>query len=250
MTRTITIDGLVNVRDLGGLTTPDGRAVERGRVIRSDSLTYLGTRGEQDLVRVVQPKIIVDLRTPEELTAAGYELTDPSLNVINLPMYPQSALTPDQVKAGMPTNLVDDYLAQLEVNVSSLKEFVTLVAQEANQPIVVHCTSGKDRTGIASALILDLLGVDELSIADDYEMTTRALPTLIERLHNHHLFTENGLTSAPPWVFSSDAATMIGFLHGIRSRYSNTTEWAIQIGVDPHHIESLKRNLLTNSLEA
>ena len=89
----LTIDGLANVRDLGGLTTQDGRRVRSRQVIRSDSPLGMTEQGQTDLSAVVAPGLVIDLRTSLEVEHEGYLIGHVPSRVINLPMNPQSGMT-------------------------------------------------------------------------------------------------------------------------------------------------------------
>lgn len=114
------IDGLVNVRDLGGLQTPDGRVIRSRQVIRSDNPRKLTEQGQLDLSNVIAPSVVIDLRMSFEVTHEGYVIEHESARLAHFPMIPQSGITPEQIAAGGTDNLVDDYLRQLEKNASSI----------------------------------------------------------------------------------------------------------------------------------
>jgi protein tyrosine/serine phosphatase len=244
MSRDLDIPGLVNARDLGGLTTHDGSHIARGRVIRAESLAYLAAQGERDLIELVDPRTVLDLREYPESRNGSYTLTACSAQVVNLPMRPLAAITEEEIAAGQPTTLVEDYLGQLEVNIDALAEAVRVIADPRNHPVVVHCTSGKDRTGVLTALVLCLVGVPDGQIAEDYALTARVIPVLIDRVRQIRAFTENGLAMAPEWVFSADAETMLAFLEGLRQRHGGPDGWAARAGLPASISESLRSALL------
>ena len=244
MTRDLDIPGLVNARDLGGLTTSDGSRVARGRVIRTESLAYLDEQGQQQLVDLVGPRTVLDLRESPESRNGSYTLTASSARIVNLPMRPLAAITEEEIAAGQPTTLLEDYLGQLEVNIDMLAEAVAIIADPGNHPVVVHCTSGKDRTGVLTAVVLTLIGVPDEQIAEDYALTARVMPVLIDRVRQIRAFTENGLAMAPDWVFAADADTMLAFLDGLRLRHGGAEGWATRAGLPTSVSESLRSALL------
>src|SRR4051794_24370980 len=69
--RGVTVDGALNVRDLGGLTTTDGRQVRRGCVLRADALSYLTDAGVATLLDDIGVRLIIDLRRAEEVDYMG-----------------------------------------------------------------------------------------------------------------------------------------------------------------------------------
>jgi protein-tyrosine phosphatase len=242
--RDLDIPGLVNARDLGGLTTRDDRTIARHRLVRTESLYYLDEEGQRALDRSLSPRLVLDLRMPEEHVHGGYTLNHGAARVRSVPMQPLAALTPEQVAAGQPTNLIDDYLGQLEANVDALATALDLIAHGGHHPVVVHCTSGKDRTGVVVALVLSLLDVPDDQIADDYALTARVIPVLVDRVRRIRQFAENGLAMAPEWVFAADRETMLAFLEGIRDRYGSTSAWAARAGLPDSTTARLRSSLL------
>lgn len=239
------IDGLVNFRDLGGLPTRDGRMVRPGRVFRSDNPKSLTPEGKKQLVSVVAPALVIDLRIPLEVTREGYDLGD-DVTLINCPMTPQSGINQEQIDAGMCDNLVDDYMRQIEVNGGFVAQALSLIADPVNLPVVIHCTAGKDRTGIVAAMLLELLGVPHEDIVHDYQMTTRNMAPVVERIRSAPVFQENGLAYAPDWIFASDAQTMEGFLARMTAEFDSAEQWALQQGLTQAQVDRLRSELLSD----
>lgn len=240
----LSIDGLVNIRDLGGMVTADGRQVRAGRVFRSDNPKALTSEGRAEFTRVVAPRVVIDLRIPLEVEREGYEL-DPSIRLVNCPMTPQSGINQAQIDAGMCDNLVDDYMKQIDVNSRFVAEALTIIAEPDHLPVVIHCTAGKDRTGITVAMLLDILGVPHEHIAADYHVTTKNMAPVVERIRNAPVFQENGLAYAPDWIFASDLETMLGFLARMTSTYGGAESWALSNGMTPAQIAAMRGSLLT-----
>jgi protein-tyrosine phosphatase len=238
------IDGLVNVRDLGGLQTHDGRVIRTRQVIRSDNPKGMTEQGQRDLTNVVAPALVVDLRMVLEVTHEGYTIEHESARMVHLPMLPQSGITPEQIAAGGADNLVDDYLRQLETNAPSIIEALRLMANPENRPLVVHCTAGKDRTGIVIAMLLDILGVSHENIVADYHVTSINMAPIMERIRGAQVFKDNGLATAPDWIFASEPETMRAFLAGMTNTYGSAEEWAGAKGLSEANISSLQKTLL------
>lgn len=239
----LSIDGLVNIRDLGGMVTADGRTIRPGRVIRSDNPKALTDVGREQLLTEVAPRVVIDLRIPLEFRREGYDL-GPDVEIVNCPMTPQSGVNQEQIDAGMCDNLIDDYLRQIEVNGRYVAEALGVIADADRHPVVVHCTAGKDRTGIIVAMLLDILGVSHEHITADYHVTTKNMAPVIERIRSAPVFQENGLAAAPDWIFASDPETMAGFLARMTETYGGAEVWALSNGLSPAQIASLRASLL------
>jgi len=241
--RELSIDGLVNIRDIGGLVAKDGRTIRSGRVFRSDNPKALTEVGRVQFREIVNPATVIDLRMSLEFTREGYEL-DEHVTIVNCPMTPQSGVNQEQIDAGMCDNLIDDYMAQIDVNGQYVAQALSLIAEGVNQPVVIHCTAGKDRTGIVAAMLLDILGVPHEAIVADYHLTTKNMAPVLERIRNAPVFKENGLAYAPDWIFASDPGTMQGFLARMTRTYGGAEEWALEHGLGTGQISSLRLQLL------
>jgi protein tyrosine/serine phosphatase len=244
--RELSIDGMANVRDLGGLITRDGMTVKAGVVVRGDNPKGMTEQGHIDLMALVGPRTVIDLRIEVEVEHDGYTLKDESVTVVNFPMLPLSGVTQEQVDAGAFDNLVDDYMGQLEINGDSVLGALRIIASSDQHPVVYHCTAGKDRTGIVTAMLLDILGVEHETIAADYHLTTANMAPIIERIRNAPVYKENGLATAPAWIFSSDPETMLAFLERMTAKYGSAEGWALQQGLTQAEIDSIREHLLAN----
>ena len=243
--RALSVEGLLNVRDLGGLTTRDGRRVRRGRVVRSDNLRGLTDAGAVALVRDLRPRLVVDLRTQAECEREGRGLSDvEDVGYINVPLAPKAALTEEQVAAGLATNLYDDYLLQVRDDGAQLVAGLGLLAGDGHLPAVVHCTAGKDRTGVLVALLLDLLAAEREQVVADYAETTANMPGVLERIRSSPFFRANGLAAAPDWIFGSDPDTMRRFLAWLDAEHGGTEQWALHHGLPPDAVARLRETLL------
>lgn len=243
--RALVVDGLLNVRDVGGLTTRDGRRVRRGRVVRSDNLRGLTDAGAITLVRDVAPRLVLDLRTEQECAREGRGLAEvPHVRYVNLPLQPKAALSPEQVAAGLATNLFDDYVLQIRDNGAQLLAAIELLAGESSLPAVVHCTAGKDRTGVLVALLLDLLGVEREQIVADYAATTDNMPGILARIRSSPFFRGNGLAAAPEWIFDSEPATMRDLLAWLDAEFGGAERWALDGGLPAGAVGRLRAELL------
>jgi protein-tyrosine phosphatase len=174
--RHVTLQGGKNFRDLGGYEAADGRRVRWGKLYRAGGLAKLT---EDDFARLADLGIAVvcDFRTPEErleeptpwpgrtpprLSAVDYHID----SVLKTGTHP--GMTPQDMQALMHQTyvaiaygLADNYRAM----------FAELLA--GSTPLVFHCAAGKDRTGLAAALILEVLGVSRETILEDYALTEK-----------------------------------------------------------------------------
>lgn len=169
------LDGVPNFRDLGGYRTPDGRVVRRGQVYRSGHLNRL-TDADHGKLAALHIRDVFDLRTPEECESA------PTRWIGQAPAFHAfaAAFGPNDVAAMMELMADPAFTgAQArELMIQSMAEFPLSAAPNVaawvgalaggHTPSIIHCSAGKDRTGVFSALLLTLLGVDRETVLHDY----------------------------------------------------------------------------------
>ena len=121
---------------------------------------------------------------------------------------------------------------------------VELLADGDNLPALVHCTAGKDRTGILVALVLDVLGVPAEDIVADYAETGPAMDRILRRTRASSYFQDIGLGAAPPWVFAAEPVTMRSFLQVLQDDSGGATSWLLARGTSQATIQAVRANLL------
>ncbi|NJI58828.1 tyrosine-protein phosphatase [Microbacterium oxydans] len=159
------VDGVTNVRDVGGIPASGGR-IRSGVLLRSGQLSGATTSGAAALRAKVQH--IVDLRDGEEVAAEPTEIEGP--DTTHLPLFLGSVRSFFEAD----TSLDDLYLHLLEESGERLVEAIRIIA--AGAPTLVHCTVGKDRTGVTVALALSAVGADREAVIADYALTESQLP--------------------------------------------------------------------------
>lgn len=188
-----TLDGLYNFRDTGGLPLQGGGYTRPGVLYRSEALRSLTDQGVAQLA-ATEIGVVADLRTSAEREAAPDRLpsTRPFDTVrlaiaqgaigeqIGALTGQAGASSSDDVRAGVESlpALGDLYVWMLQRSAAAFAEVARIVAAShdgAPTAVVVHCTAGKDRTGVAVALLLDAVGVERTATVDDYAQSQRNL---------------------------------------------------------------------------
>ena len=177
----------VNFRELGGYITRDGRVIRKGQFYRSGPLGML-TEKELEFVKGLNIRHVFDFRSDTEIS----ELPDPQLPTAEY--HPINALTdadgnpvnfsPKTIeKTDFSKEIGSNFLEIMYGNLPFTKAYKEMfeAVKKKETPILFHCTAGKDRTGIAAVLIMILLGVDEETALDDYELTNEYRVSAIER---------------------------------------------------------------------
>lgn len=172
--REIKLEGAVNFRDLGGYPTKDGKKVKWGLLYRSAALNSL-TQNDINKLASLQIKYDFDFRGPYEVKTAPDKIPSTTKR-ISLPAGSENIGDSNYMKNMGNLMKSDSFLIRFYTVLTPFKDryqpmFDSLLNNSSASPILFHCTAGKDRTGIAAALILYALGVNEETIFDDYEAT-------------------------------------------------------------------------------
>jgi protein-tyrosine phosphatase len=199
--RWMPFEGAVNVRDLGGLPTDDGREISRRRVLRSDNLQSLTPRDVRTLVDDLGLRTVIDLRTSVEVDKEGPgPLTaETGISHRHLSLFPEGGHLTD-VEAGevLPWQTADGragvrdvdadnpsvgfYLAYLRDRPDSIVAALQAMGSPDQGGLaIVHCAAGKDRTGVLIALVLDVVRVRREAVVADYALSAERVEALFRR---------------------------------------------------------------------
>lgn len=175
--------GLSNIRDLGGIAVSDGRHVKEGLLVRSEALCNASNDDLSRINRTFNLKVVIDFRTQDEYAIQPDPVDKlPTVRFIHVPIVnPASLGAPDDGKLDPqiiirklcedPTafmgRMYRDMVLQKRGREGYRTFFKTLLETDSGT-VLWHCTEGKDRTGVASALLLHLLGATDLVIESDY----------------------------------------------------------------------------------
>ena len=237
-------EGCFNFRDIGGYKNQDGKSVKKGlyfRTGRQDRMT------ERDLALLLDLKIStqIDLRKPDEVLDQGKgPLVTMGAKYINIAVIPEGGS--DQL-----SKLVGDtgisgkrYLGYLEFGPTSWLRLFGILAEQENLPVVLHCTAGKDRTGVSTAFLLSVLGVSRDVIEADYLLTnldTERQADFIERTVGYpEGYDRKSMITAAG--VPEDA--MSDFLDGVESKWGSVIEYLEKIGVSREQMEKVRNNFL------
>jgi protein-tyrosine phosphatase len=247
VTRALEWEGCLNVRDLGGLPTADGRVTRPGRVVRADNVRRLTDAGWRSLAEHGVTRI-VDLRLPEEL--AEDPPRDVDIDVVHVSLFGES--------------FDEEYIAVLDEHLDSVEDvtdhyawsyidfleryrdhfgraFAAVADADADGAVVVHCMGGKDRTGLVSALLLRLAGVSPETIGADYaesadNLQPRNADWLASMPDDRARARVRKLTRTP-------AEAMVRVLEEIESRYGDVASYLRAAGLDDEQVARLQERL-------
>jgi protein-tyrosine phosphatase len=258
--RHIPLQGTPNFRDLGGYETTDGHFVRWGLIYRSGVLSKL-TASDFAYLRQLDVRVICDFRTAEE-NAVAPEIWIPGSDVIHVsdpigtagakdvstPMnqFLSTNPTPEQTKAWL-AKMYGDFAV---TNAPQYAEVFARLKQD-HLPLLFHCTAGKDRTGVFSALLLLTLGVPEKTVLADYELTDKYMLNAMSPAATQKMLASSSpnLARVPPVVMrammAADPDYLRGTLHTIDKKFGSFDKYRrSELGVSDADVQVLKARLL------
>jgi protein-tyrosine phosphatase len=169
--RRLPLEGAPNFRDLGGYRTGDGRHVRWGTVYRSGQLSAL-TDADFHYLSALRLRLVCDFRVDSERQRAATKWKGDAAPEI----VPASIDTVGYYKPGTD---IREHMRNVynRMPFDGSGEYAALFRRmiDGDLPVLLHCTSGKDRTGFFAALLLTILGVPHETVVEDFLLTNRYL---------------------------------------------------------------------------
>ena len=242
--RHFAFEGCFNFRDIGGYPTKEGKKIKKGIYFRTGRQDRMS---EKDLAELKNLKIStqIDLRKPEEILDQGKgPLENMGADYINIPIIPDGGS--DQL-----SRLVGDtgisgkrYLGYLEFGPESWLKIFGILANKDSLPVVLHCTAGKDRTGVSTAFLLSVLGVDRDLIEADYKLTNLDTERQADFIENSGGFPEGVDREAMILAAGVPEDAMTVFLDGVESRWGSVLGYLEEIGITKNQMNVIRDNFL------
>jgi protein-tyrosine phosphatase len=242
--RWLALEGLDNVRDVGGLPLRDGGTTRRGVLLRSASLRHCTPSDITHLVEEFGLRLVLDLRTQRERErfVSPAALSEAGVETVALSFIPEEGRelpeTDDDVDP-----LIHIYLGYLRDRADSVVTAVRRLA--AAGPTLVHCAAGKDRTGVFVALVLDAVGVERDAVVADYALTGERIEALFRRW-----------TAASGDPMPDDltphlprAEAMAAVLAHLDAEHGGAAGWLRANGLDENSLTQLRDRLRNRTLE-
>ena len=177
LNRKIVLEGTNNTRDLGdysSIVNINNKRIHRGKLFRSDKLSKL-TDNDIEKIKELNIRYIIDFRSETERNHSPNIIID-GITYINLPIDASNDMNEiKDVVNGTSNKPIKQFLIDINKDFilkyhSIFLKFIAIIL-EKKEPILFHCTAGKDRTGFASALILYLLDFSKTDIYQEYMYT-------------------------------------------------------------------------------
>jgi protein-tyrosine phosphatase len=258
----IDLDGLANMRDVGGIPTTDGGKIIPGRLLRSDNLQTL-TASDIDQLLGLGLTDVVDLRSDYEAVREGPgPLTRSDVRIHQFSLFREWEIGVGESKPdGRPEVLPEEALPWIDLepsveldNEAASVYFSYLVDRPdsvlaalrtiacAPGAALVHCAAGKDRTGTLVALALSVADADRQAIIDDYAASSDRVEGIVNRLLASPTYADN-LEGRPISSHLSHPETMISLLRHIDDAFGGVEPMLTKMGWTADDTDQLRSKL-------
>jgi protein-tyrosine phosphatase len=252
--RIVPLKNFSNFRDLGGYKTKDDKTVKWGLFYRSEDLSNL----KDDDLKYFESlgiKYVLDYRSEDEVSRNPdvqvrlvKNINIPGMNIkgndnLDMTSYVEQVLQVNEVNIN-PEELLKEAYKTMPLDNPAYKELFNIFKNPENTAILQHCTAGKDRTGVGSALILLALNVDEDIVIKDY----------LESNNNRKSFTKNIMETYKDFMKDEKVKKMIegvlgvdemfikSSLNSIKNKYGTYEEYfKNEYGLDKHELDRLRK---------
>ena len=202
-----------NVRDVGGLPTTDGGRIREGALVRADDLAHLTDEGLA-ACRAAGVSRVIDLRGSVEIAELpGPFADDPAYRW--LPLIDEEAERLRDLAAE--TTTLATYCGSVGRNARNIVAGLRAVVDAPPGTVVVHCSAGRDRTGMLVGFALTVAGVAAQHVAADYAASTS--------------------------VDACEPETMLGLLEYVTDRYGGVAPYLIRHGMPAAEVGALRNRL-------
>ncbi|MBI2767925.1 MAG: tyrosine-protein phosphatase [Chloroflexi bacterium] len=238
------LESVHNFRELGPYPLAGGGRIRAGMVYRSGALELMTGADCDYLGEELSVATIIDLRHPDEMATEPHALTSRVHHVSLFPDYPtQEALIAELNGLYGAGPSAKRYLHYLHIGGAQIARAFSLFAREDAYPILVHCTAGKDRTGVLLGLLMDVLGADDEDIAAEYGLSDASIGRLIAYLRA----TGRVLEGTDEELFarlSTPPDRMAGFIQLMRAKYGSAEAYLRSEGIPTEAFSRVREILI------
>lgn len=265
--QTIGLESVVNARQLGGYIGAYGRKVKDNVLIRTGKLDTLSEADAQKLSDLYNLNSVIDFRMESEMKSEpDKEITganniwisvmeiDTSNPEIKETMKKIADIKDDKIQVLIEYSKIGD-LEELYKNIltsesgqKGFSQFFDILLENDGGAILWHCTHGKDRTGLAAALLLSALGVDEHTIIKDFELSNVPYKEQREYLYDEAL--KHGCDEQKAYMVSLlttgvDGEHLAKAFEAVKNQYGSIHDYLNnQLGISDEEIKKLQDKYL------
>ncbi len=262
MSRLVKFDQLRNTRDLGGMETSDRRRIVQGRLYRSGHLNEL-SQADMDKLAQIAP-VIIDFRTeaerkehPDHEISGTKKIHIPILDDLTpgitrekgslKEMFGNFILKPEETKqymCGMYRAFASDDA------VRKYAEFAVILLELQDEAVLWHCTAGKDRAGIASVIVEEILGIPRDEIIRDYLKTNDYLKQdirfLTELVKKQYAIDDTKADISLRYLFGAEREYIESYFQAVDEKYGDMDGFIRDgLRITAEALEKMKEKYLT-----
>ena len=217
-----------NTRELGGIKTADGGITRYGVFWRSDTLS-VPTAEDIEKLRKNHITTVIDMRTEAERLRAPCGLADTAgFEYHHFPIAEGS---------GVPESLEAVPLSYMTIASAENIGKIWRTMAEAEGGVIFHCTAGKDRTGVVSAIILMLCGAEHDAIVEDYTVSREYNKKRLEAFLAAHPEVDRNIVLA-------NEKSMNRFIDLFKKRYDSAEKYFEAVGLTSRYAEMIQNKLI------
>jgi len=206
--------------------------------VRSDQLCRLSDGGRGALL-AHGVRTVIDLRTPAELARDPDPIWHDGVDYLHIPQQDEELW---RELDGVARTRTERDSAAIDRRAEKIAAMARAVANAAPGGVLIHCLAGKDRTGIAVALLLGLVDVDDQQIAADYALSETALAG--ERAAALAAASDDEARARIERGYDASAGTMLATLAHLRSRHGGAEAYLRRAGLSDGDVERIRARLL------
>ncbi|CAM1501578.1 Fc.00g035620.m01.CDS01 [Cosmosporella sp. VM-42] len=257
----LAVSGVANFRDIGGtpISRP-GHVIKSGVVYRSAEPSRITDEGISTC-QTLEIAQVYDLRSTIEIERHNAQIrTWPNAERVFVPLFTDKDYSPEAIAlrfqhySGTGTEgFVEAYRTILDAGSGPFGKILSHLAEPDPSPVLIHCTAGKDRTGVICAVILSLCGVDDNAIAQEYQLTEIGLgdfrKAIIDSLMRNPALEQN--PEGANRMLSARPENLLAALVMLRQEYGSVEKYVLNhCGLSPDDVAQIRRNLIVNSTES
>lgn len=250
--RFVPLEGGHNFRDIGGYPTRDGRQTAWGRVFRSGSMAELSEPARAMLAELGL-RVVCDLRSTPERSRKPSRL--PEMHEFEILSRDYDASVADLLTAMRQPGVTADnslqfmrqFYRELPYEQSPMYRELFLKLAGGTLPLLFHCAAGKDRTGVAAAVLLEVLGVERQEVINDYVLTDHFFENGCRMVRSNHDGTGISSLDEAIWLpmMRADPSFLEAMFDTIDSRHGSSEGFVREeLGLGSDEIAALKQHLL------
>jgi protein-tyrosine phosphatase len=246
--RDIALESVINFRDLGGYRTHSGKTVVWRRLFRSGDLNRMTGTDFTAFKQQLGVVSVIDLRSRLEVNKQGAgPLSGSGIKYYNISFIPDGGdKGANELRYKNFTSMGEFYLDLMQHQEfgGRIVEALELIALAENHPLVFHCAVGKDRTGILAAVLLNILGVPDDDVIEDYALSAQPMKKVLEEFKNGPHPGPTPDEALPDYFWEASRESMALFLSTLKREYGSIQEYLLKKGASSSLVPRLEKALL------